>query len=157
MEIPSLDIAAIARRHGATPGPNGHHRTQKDGEELLSLIRQRLDDSKAEDVVTVDLHGKSSMCDYMVIATGQSQRQVASMADNIAELVRSVSVRKPSVEGMPHGDWVLIDGGDVIVHLFRHEVRQFYNLEKMWGIELPERVEGIGPRPVLSFNGPADA
>lgn len=100
-------------------------------ERLRDLILQVLDDHKAEDIVTVDLAGKSPMADYMIVATGRSQRQVQALADHVARAVKEVS-GAPKVEGMTQGDWVLLDAGDVIVHLFRPEVREFYNIEAMW-------------------------
>ena len=86
---------------------------------------------KAEDIVTIDLHGKSSIGDYMVVSSGRSNRHVASIADRVIEDLGRVGI-KTRTEGLPHADWVLIDAGDVIVHVFRPEVRTFYNLEKMW-------------------------
>ena len=103
---------------------------------LLERIEQALDDGKAEDVVVIDLHNKTSIADYMVIASGASQRQVAALAERVMEAVREKGKHRPSAEGARQGDWVLIDAGDIIVHLFRPEVRGFYNLEKMWGAEL---------------------
>jgi ribosome-associated protein len=100
------------------------------------MVEKVLDDHKAEDVVVIDLNGKSSIADSMVIATGRSQRQVTALAENLREALDPVT-RRLSIEGLPQGDWVLIDTGDVIVHLFRPEVRAFYNLEKMWGTALP--------------------
>lgn len=97
-----------------------------------------LDDDKAEDVVTIDLRGKSSMADYLVIASGRSSRQVGAMADHLLRKVKTEGFGTASVEGIPQNDWVLIDAGDVIVHLFRPEVRAFYNIEKMWSVTLPE-------------------
>lgn len=101
-------------------------------------MSQSLDDDKAEDIVVVDLHGKSSIADYMVIASGRSQRQVASMAEHLEQRLKGAGAKRVAIEGARQGDWVLIDGGDVIVHLFRPEIRRFYNLEKMWGMALPE-------------------
>lgn len=98
-----------------------------------------LDDHKAEDIIVIDLRGKSSIADHMVIATGQSQRQVGAMAEHLIEILKHAGY-KVSAEGLQQGDWVLIDGGDVIIHLFRPEVRAFYNLEKMWGLAGPESV-----------------
>jgi len=94
-----------------------------------------LDDDKALDVVTIPLKGKSSIADHMVIASGRSTRQVASMAQKLTERIKRDLGRVPRVEGLPVGDWVLIDADDVIVHLFRPEVRSFYNLERMWAFE----------------------
>ena len=99
--------------------------------DALDLVTRTLDEHKAEDIVTIDLKGRTSLCDYMVIATGQSQRQVGAMAEHVVERLKTVGIRA-STEGMEGCDWVLIDGGDIIVHLFRPEVRSFYNLEKMW-------------------------
>ena len=99
---------------------------------LLAVILNSLDDDKAEDVVQIDLHGKSEMADYMVIASGRSSRQVTSIAEKLAQMVKDEYGRTPRVEGKDTGDWVLIDTGDVIVHVFRPEVREFYQLEKMW-------------------------
>ena len=99
---------------------------------LHSLILQSLDDDQALETVSIPLHGKSSIADHMVIASGRSTRQVASMAQKLAERIKSDFGRNPRIEGLPTADWVLIDAGDVIVHLFRPEVRSFYNLERMW-------------------------
>lgn len=101
------------------------------------MVQASLDDDKAEDVVTIALMGKSDIADFMVIATGRSHRQVGAMAEHLHEKLKK-ELGKVAVEGAARCDWVLIDGGDVIVHLFRPEVRAFYNLEKMWGAELPE-------------------
>jgi ribosome-associated protein len=102
-----------------------------DAEEILRLILARLDDMKAEDTLTIDLRGKSSIGDYMVVSTGRSQRHVGAVADRVVEDLHKVGIAA-RVEGVPHCDWVLIDASDVIVHVFRSEVRAFYNLEKMW-------------------------
>jgi len=105
-------------------------------EEILQLVLTRLDDMKAEDILTIDLRNKSSIGDYMVVSSGRSQRHVGSVADRVLEDLRDAGVAARS-EGVPHCDWVLIDAGDVIVHVFRPEVRAFYNLEKMWTANLP--------------------
>jgi len=109
-----------------------------DAEEILHLILARLDDMKAEDILTIDLRNKSSIGDYMVVSCGRSQRHVGSVADRVVEDLRKAGV-VTHVEGTPHCDWVLIDAGDVIVHVFRPEVRAFYNLEKMWLTGQPAR------------------
>ncbi len=101
-------------------------------EKLLAAILKSLDDDKAEDVVQADLRGKSEMGDYMVIATGRSTRQVSAMAEKLVDRVKQTFGVISKVEGKDTGDWVLIDTGDVIVHIFRPEVREFYQLEKMW-------------------------
>jgi ribosome-associated protein len=109
-----------------------------DAEEILRLVLHRLDDMKAEDTLTINLRDRSSIGDYMVVSSGRSQRHVGSVADRILEDLRKVGVHA-RIEGTPHCDWVLIDAGDVIVHVFRPEVRDFYNLEKMWMVGRPAR------------------
>jgi ribosome-associated protein len=128
------------RRVRAIPpkSKTGARRAPDAADTLLGLVSQSLDDDKAEDIVVIDLHGKSSIADYLVIASGRSSRQVASMAEHLAHKLKEAGARRVAVEGARQGDWVLIDGGDLIVHLFRPEVRRFYNLEKMWGMTLPE-------------------
>ena len=96
------------------------------------MVLARLDDMKAEDTVTIDLTGKSTIADAMVVTSGTSNRHVGSVADRVLEDLAVAGVPDARVEGMPHCDWVLIDASDVIVHVFRPEVRSFYNLEKMW-------------------------
>jgi ribosome-associated protein len=98
----------------------------------LRIVLACLDDIKSEDTITIDLHGKSSIGDYMVVTTGRSNRHVGSIADRVIEGLDEAGVPGVRVEGMPNCDWVLIDAGDVIVHVFRPEIRAFYNLEKMW-------------------------
>lgn len=107
-------------------------------DDMLKIVESSLDDDKAENIVSIDLRGKSSIADYMVIATGRSSRQLAAMAQHLDEKLHKLGVKGVAVEGKTQGDWVLLDGGDIVVHLFRPEVREFYNLEKMWGAELPE-------------------
>jgi ribosome-associated protein len=109
-----------------------------DAEEIVRLILDRLDEMKAEDALTIDLRDKSSIGDYMVIASGRSQRHVGAVADRVVEALHKVGI-SARVEGFPNCDWVLIDAGDVIVHVFRPEVRDFYNLEKMWSGSRPVR------------------
>ncbi|WP_414712222.1 ribosome silencing factor [Sphingomonas sp.] len=99
---------------------------------LHTLVLSSLDDDQALEAVSIPLSGKSSIADFMVIASGRSTRQVASMAQKLAERIKRERGVSPRVEGLPSADWVLIDAGDVIVHLFRPEVRSFYNLERMW-------------------------
>jgi ribosome-associated protein len=101
-------------------------------EALHRLVLTSLDDDQAVETVSIPLAGKSSIADYMVVASGRSTRQVASMANKLAEKIKAEFGRSPRIEGLPNADWVLIDAGDVIVHLFRPEVRTFYNLERMW-------------------------
>jgi ribosome-associated protein len=102
---------------------------------LHDLVLQSLDDDQAVEVVTIPLTGKSSIADHMVIASGRSTRQVASMAQKLTERIKRELGRNVRIEGLPIADWVLIDADDVIIHLFRPEVRSFYNLERMWAFE----------------------
>ena len=99
---------------------------------LAAKVIETLEDDKAEDIVKIDLRGKSEMADYMVIASGRSTRQVSAMADHLVATLKQDFGRQTRVEGKDAGDWVLIDVGDAVVHLFRPEVREFYQLEKMW-------------------------
>jgi ribosome-associated protein len=108
-----------------------------DAEETLRLVLNSLDDIKAEDTITIDLHGKTSIADYMVVSSGRSNRHVGAVADRVLKDLTEHGVGNTRVEGLPHCDWVLIDAGDVIVHVFRPEVRAFYNLEKMWSPARP--------------------
>ena len=104
-------------------------------EALHDLVLRSLDDDKAVEVVSIPLSGKSNIADYMVIASGRSTRQVAAMAQKLSERIKRELGRSVRVAGLPVADWVLIDADDVIVHLFRPEVRSFYNLERMWAFE----------------------
>jgi len=104
---------------------------------LLAVVLQSLDDDQAQDLVTIDLEGKSSIADFMVIASGRSTRQVAAMAQKLGERLKENGFGNPRIEGLPAADWVLVDAGGVVVHLFRPEVRSFYNLERMWGFDGP--------------------
>ncbi|CAN5286513.1 ribosome silencing factor [soil metagenome] len=106
-------------------------------DETLNLILSRLDDMKAEETVTIDLRGKSSISDYMIVTSGRANRHVGAIAENVAKGLKENGIAAPHVEGLPNCDWVLIDSGDVIVHVFRPEVREFYNLEKMWTSDKP--------------------
>jgi ribosome-associated protein len=108
---------------------------------LLDLALRTLEDGKAEAPVVIDLVGKSAIADHMVIATGRSQRQVAALAERLTAALREAGYGRCAVEGLRQGDWVLIDAGDLIVHLFRPEVRDYYNLEKMGGDALAEAGE----------------
>ena len=100
---------------------------------MLDLVLTSLDEDQAQEVITIPLQGKSSMADHMVIASGRSTRQVAAIAQKLAERLKQGGFGNPRIEGLPAADLVLIDAGDVVVHLFRPEVRSFYNLERMWG------------------------
>ncbi|MFC7333402.1 ribosome silencing factor [Rhodocista pekingensis] len=115
---------------------------------IRDLVLQSLDGDKAEDTVVIDLIGKTSLADYMVVTSGRSARQVGAMADHLLEKLKAMGI-DAEAEGMPQNDWVLLDAGDVIVHLFRPEVRAFYNIEKMWGVEPPASLIPTGFQPDL--------
>lgn len=104
--------------------------------DLLDIVTGSLEDDKAIDVTTIDLKGKSSIADFMVVASGRSRRQVGAISDHLLRRLKQGGAGSPSTEGLPRADWVLIDAGDVVVHIFRPEVRSFYNLEKMWSADL---------------------
>ncbi len=134
--MPAIDPVPA---EGATPDPSAA---------LHDLVLRSLDDDQAVDVVTIPLTGKSSIADHMVIASGRSTRQVASMATKLADRIKERVGRTPRIEGLPAADWVLIDADDVIIHLFRPEVRTFYNLERMWAFgddEKGQRSAGAAP------------
>ena len=108
---------------------------------MVDAIRDSLEAQKALDLAVIDLSGKSDIADCMVIASGNSRRQVISMAERLMETLRTLGLKGLRPEGLAQGDWVLLDAGDVIVHLFRPEVRAFYSLEKMWDVEFPDSRE----------------
>lgn len=114
--------------------------------DLLQMVEKSLDADKAENIVHVDLADKSAIADFMVIATGRNTRQLAAMAQHVAEKLSKAGIKTINIEGLSQGDWVLVDGGDIIVHLFRPEIRTLYGLEKMWGINLPtpEALQAVG-------------
>jgi ribosome-associated protein len=105
--------------------------------DALQVILKSLEDSKAEDLVSIDIAGKSSLGDHMVVASGRSHRHVGAIAERLLQDLKAAGGHDLRVEGRPHCDWVLIDQGDVIVHVFRPEVRHFYNIEKMWLADHP--------------------
>ena len=111
---------------------------------LLKIVEASLDDDKGEEIVTIDLKDKTAIADYMVIATGRSQRQIAAMADHLVEKLKAHGLDAVPVEGRAQGDWVLVDAGDIVVHLFRPDVRQHYSLEKMWREVWPDELAGAG-------------
>ena len=123
----SLDSTPAPAPAGSpTPLPHAEPGT------LHALVLQSLDDDQAQEIVSIPLEGKSTIADHMVIASGRSTRQVAAMAQKLAERIKKAGMGPVRLEGLPAADWVLIDAGDVVVHLFRPEVRSFYNLERMW-------------------------
>jgi ribosome-associated protein len=117
---------------------------------ILDRVSAALEDMKAEEVVEIDLAGKTSLADTMIIASGRSNRHVGAIADRIVEFVKLAGHPSPRVEGQPHCDWVLIDAGDVIAHVFRPDVRQFYNLEKMWAGDRPSEQTAESRTPLTS-------
>jgi len=108
-----------------------------DPDELLAVILSKLDDDQAQDIVTIDLRGKSPIADYIVVASGRSQRHVSAIADHMQRALKDGGFGRCQLEGLPQADWVLIDAGDVIVHLFRPEVRAFYRIEQIWSLDTP--------------------
>lgn len=118
---------ASSPKRKAAPAPAPAPKPQ-----MIDIVMQSLDDAKAEQTVAIDITGKSALADHMVVTTGRSNRHVGAVADQLMKALRENGYDKPRVEGLPHCDWVLVDGGDVIIHIFRPEVREFYNLEKMW-------------------------
>ncbi len=125
-----------------TPFSSEPHSTHK----LLGVIINSLEDDKAEEILSIDLKGKTSIADSMIIASGRSTRQVAAIAHHLVTKIKQSGFGNPKIEGLDKSDWVLIDAGDAIIHIFRPEVRSFYNLEKMWTMEIspdnftPDRV-----------------
>ncbi|MEM6439024.1 MAG: ribosome silencing factor [Pseudomonadota bacterium] len=118
---------------GVSAGPQApRQRADGPNEDLLALILRSLEDDKAEDVVTIPLAGKSEIADHMVVASGRSTRQVSALADKLLERLKRDAGVLAKAEGMEAADWVLIDAGDAVIHIFRPEVRDFYQLEKMW-------------------------
>ena len=103
--------------------------------QMIDVVLKSLDDAKAEQTVAIDITGKSSLADHMVVTSGRSHRHVGAVADQVEKALREAGFGRPRVEGLPHCDWVLVDAGDVIVHIFRPEVREFYNIEKMWAVD----------------------
>ncbi|KQQ79624.1 ribosome silencing factor [Aureimonas sp. Leaf324] len=109
---------------------------------MIDLVTASLDDSKAEEVVAIDLRRKSALADHMVIASGRSHRHVSAVADHLIRDLKEAGYGNARVEGLQNGDWVLIDAGDIIVHIFRPEVRSFYNIEKMWSVAETSETQG---------------
>ena len=115
-----------------TPTKAATLKAQPAADKTLTMILSRLDDMKAEETVTIDLRGKSAFSDYMIVTTGRANRHVGAIAENVTKALKENGIKNIHVEGMPNCDWVLIDSGDVVVHVFRPEVREFYNLERLW-------------------------
>ena len=125
-----MNIQAAATASKTSPDQNREF--TESSEMLLNCITKSLTENKAEDITTIDLRGKTSIGDYMVVASGRSTRQVSSISQKLVDILKTELGRISKVEGKDAGDWVLIDTGDVIVHVFRPEVREFYQVEKMW-------------------------
>lgn len=125
-----MNIQAAATASKTSPDQNGEFK--EPSEMLLNCIIKSLSENKAEDITTIDLRGRTSIGDYMVVASGRSTRQVSSISQKLVDILKTELGRISKVEGKDAGDWVLIDTGDVIVHVFRPEVREFYQVEKMW-------------------------
>ena len=111
--------------------------TPRDSASLAQAVLTSLEDAKAEDVVSVDLRGKTTLADLMIVATGRSSVHVRAIADRVVKACKAAGFAAPRIEGLPHCDWVLLDAHDAIIHIFKPDVRQFYNLEKMWGADRP--------------------
>jgi ribosome-associated protein len=120
---------ALRKKADIVPSPAGMNEPVS---RAIDTVLASLDDSKAENIVSIDIQGKSSLGDYMVVASGRSHRHVAAVADQLLKALKDAGFGQARVEGLASADWVLIDAGDVIIHVFRPEVREFYNLEKMW-------------------------
>ena len=130
---PASSKKAPAKKAAAPKKPK---KESSPSEQWRNIVTGSLDENKAEDITALDLHDKCSFTDFMVVASGRSARHVASLADHVVDDLRKAGGNAMSVEGKDTGDWVLIDAGDVVVHIFRPEIRQFYNIEKMWAIPL---------------------
>ncbi len=125
-------VTSPAAETAETPVSGAISKTPLTAEETLKLILSRLDDMKAEETITIDLRGKSAMFDYVVVTSGRANRHVGAIAENVSKALKEAGVGKIHVEGLTNCDWVLMDCGDVVVHVFRPEVREFYNLERLW-------------------------
>jgi ribosome-associated protein len=125
-----------------TSTQNAALKAQPDADKTLNLILSRLEDMKAEETVTIDLRGKSAFSDFMVVTSGRANRHVGAIAENVLKSLKDNGIKNIHIEGLPNCDWVLIDSGDVIVHVFRPEVREFYNLERLW-IQGPTAVKAV--------------
>lgn len=160
-EVPSamMPPEAPAQTPEADEGRGKEEESRSDytPEELLQVVLTSLDDDKAQDIVSIDLAGKTVFADFMVVASGRSQRHVGAMADHIMRAVKDAGMGKCRAEGLGTCDWVLLDAGDVIVHLFRPEVRDFYRLEKIWAVDvLPPTEDTASQEPGAPADAPAD-
>ena len=135
-KVSSSKAAAIAARMKADAAKD--IADKKRVKAMLKTVLKNLEDNKAEDIVAIDLSNKTPMADYMIVASGRSGRHVGAVSDHLIRALRDEGFGHARVEGMTQGDWVLIDIGDIVIHVFRPEVREFYRLEKMWAADIPE-------------------
>lgn len=117
----------------------------KESRKLATFITEILDENSAQDILEIDISDKSSVADFMIVTSGRSSRHVGALADYVQRGLKELGMKDLGVEGLEASDWVLIDAGDVILHVFRPEVRAFYNLEKIWSLPLPESVRALAP------------
>src|SRR5579863_5945818 len=136
-------VSTIAHETVALPFPPAAEFSNSPAGMLVQTVQGCLNDAKAEDIVCIDLNGKTALADTMIIATGRSNTHVGAMAERVIKALKELGVAAPRVEGLANCDWVLVDAGDAVVHLFRPEVRQFYNLEKMWGRDRPSERQAV--------------
>ena len=134
-----IETAALSAPLPHAPPPGPASGLDADALAIQAVILAKLDEDKAEDVVVIDLEGKSPLADAIVVASGRSQRHVSALADHLQRALKDAGFGRVQVEGLPQADWVLLDAGDVIVHLFRPEVRAFYQIEKIWSVDSPHR------------------
>ncbi len=132
-KAPAKKTPPAARRTAKAPATQSHAFQEK----LRAAVLAAIATSKGEDALCVDVRGQSALADFLVIASGRSSRQVAGMAENVRKALLKCGAKRVRVEGLPQGDWVVVDGGDVVAHLFRPEVRLYYRLEEVWGLEPP--------------------
>lgn len=131
----------------AVEAPKSKKRTAayKEARKLATFITEILDENSAQDILEIDISDKSSVADFMIVTSGRSSRHVGALADYVQRGLKELGMKDLGVEGLEASDWVLIDAGDVILHVFRPEVRAFYNLEKIWSLPLPESVRALAP------------
>jgi ribosome-associated protein len=135
--LPAVRSSRSGKSSDSKPAAAPPKPASPDPLELARLVAQQLEDDKAEKILQIPLAGKSPMADAMVVASGRSARHVSALADHVARKLKDAGVSKVRIEGLPNADWVLIDAGDIIVHIFRPEVREFYNLERIWASDAP--------------------
>lgn len=144
MTVPVRKDKSLTTVHAKGVAPVAYSRSMERSQDAaakaLKLVLESLDDSKAENVISIDISGKSALGDYMVVVSGRSNRHVTAIAEHLIDDLKAEGFGSPRVEGLETGDWVLIDAGDIIVHVFRPEIREFYSLEKMWAA--PDMDEG---------------